>query len=89
MYDKITNLEVMIAHNDYRGKVTGRTVFGNRKISGTSNHDPYHNTMVYDVQFPYGTVKEYAASLIAENMVNQVDKDLFEYNLFDNILDYK
>ena len=84
-------MDVRLSHNDEitRAKVTGRTVFDNGQTSGTYHENPYNNTLIYDVTFPDGTVKEYAASLIAEHMVNQVDKDSFEYNLLECILDHK
>ena len=44
--------------------------------------------MIYDVEFPDCDVKEYAASLIADNMYAQVDKEGFTYNLLDSILDF-
>ena len=43
---------------------------------------------MYDVEFPDGSIKEYAASILAENVVEQVDKENIEYALFDNILDH-
>jgi hypothetical protein len=32
------------------------------------------NSMIYEVEFPDGQVKEYGASIIAENMLTQVDE---------------
>ena len=90
IYDKLIDANVRLSHNDeiMRAKVRGRTVFDNRKTSGTYHKNLYDNTMIYDVTFSDGTVKEYAASLIAENMVDQVDKESFEYDLLDGILDH-
>ena len=45
--------------------------------------------MVYDVQFPDGQIKEYAANVIAENMYNQVDPDGHNVNLLDSIINYR
>ena len=89
--NKFIDVDVRMLHNEEitRAKVTGRTVFDNGQTSGTYHDNPYHNTLVYDVTFPIGTVKEYAASLIADNMVNQVDKDSFEFNLLELITDHQ
>ena len=91
IHDRFIDVDVRLSHNNEvtRAKVTGRTVFDNGQTSRTYNENPYNNTMIYDVTFPDGTVKEYAASLIAENMVDQVNKESFEYNQLDSILDHK
>ena len=39
------------------------------------NKNPILNTAVYDVQFPDGAMKQYAANTIAENLYSQVDID--------------
>ena len=91
VYDRFIDANVRLSHNDEltRARVTGRTVFDNGQTSGTYYENPYNNTMINDVTFPDGTVKECAASLIEENMVDQVEKESFEYNLLDSILDHK
>ena len=45
--------------------------------------------MVYDVEFPDGVVKEYAANIIAENMYSQVDPDGHATGILECILDFK
>ena len=45
--------------------------------------------MVYDVEFPDGAVKEYAANVIAENMYAQVDPNGRSHAILDCILDFK
>ena len=40
-------------------------------IVGTYDDNPILNTIVYDVEFPDGAVKQYAANVIAENMYTQ------------------
>ena len=47
------------------------------------------NSIVYDVEFPDGTVKEYSANVIAENMLTQVDSDGFTLTMMDGIIDHK
>ena len=44
---------------------------------------------MYDVEFPDGMVKQYAANTIAENILNQVDSEGHLYNLLDAIIDHK
>ena len=45
--------------------------------------------MIYDVEFPDGTIKEYAANIIAENMYAQVDPDGHVHGILDSIIDFK
>ena len=91
VHDQLINKSVRLSHNDERtrAKVIGRTVGDTGTTCGTYNANPYHNTVVYDVEFPDGKIKEYAASIIAERMIDQVDKESMELNLFDNILDHR
>jgi hypothetical protein len=45
--------------------------------------------MIYEVEFPNGEVKEYAANIIAENMLTQVDSDGYSITMMKGIIDYK
>ena len=39
--------------------------------------------------FPDGVIKQYSASIIAENMLSQVDEHGFQYNLLEAIIDHE
>ena len=69
-------------------KVVGRSKDSDGNISGTYDDNPHLNTMTYDVEFPDGEVREYAANVIAENMYAQVDADGHMHTMLDSILDY-
>ena len=47
---------------------------------------PSLHSLVYDVEFPDGTVKQYAANVIAENLLSQVDTNGYHYQDLDKIL---
>ena len=47
------------------------------------------NSLVYDVEFPDGAVKQYAANVIAENMLSQVDSSGFHSQSLDSISQHK
>eukprot|EP00957_Ditylum_brightwellii_P045944 3485390-Ditylum_brightwellii.AAC.1 len=47
------------------------------------------NMMIYDVEFPDKQVCKYAANIIAENMLTQVDSDRCAKTLMESIVDYK
>ena len=56
---------------------------------GTYDNKPWLNTMIYEVKFPDGQVKEYSANIIAENMLTQVDADGYSLTMMEGIIDYK
>ena len=50
------------------------------------NDNPYLNIIVYVVEFPVGTVREYSANMIAENMLSNVDSDKFTIIMINVII---
>ena len=68
-----------------KGKVVRRATGPDGKVTGTHEDNPILNTVLYDVEFPDGQVREYAANVIAENMLTQVDSDRFTLTI-DTIL---
>ena len=91
LYDKLVKAEVRMPHNGgmKSGKVIGRMIADDGRVYGTYDDNPYRNTVSYDVEFGDGQIKNYSASLIADNMYAQVDKEGYMYNLLDSILDHK
>ena len=57
-------------------------------IIGSYHENPLLNSIIYDVKFPDGEVKEYAANVIAQNMYSQVDENGKSSLLLDSILDH-
>ena len=51
--------------------------------------NPIINTRVYDMMFPDGSIQQYAANLIAENIYSQVDKDGHKQTLIGEIVDHR
>eukprot|EP00957_Ditylum_brightwellii_P053305 4041156-Ditylum_brightwellii.AAC.1 len=45
--------------------------------------------MVYDVEFPNGQIKDYAANVIAENIITQVDLDGLSTTMLDAVTDWQ
>jgi hypothetical protein len=78
-YDKILNFEVslQLGENMTVGEVTKRAIGPDGTVAGTSVKNPCLNTMIYEVELPDGQSKAYAANVIAENMLTQVDSDGF------------
>ena len=90
-YDKLINAEValQLGESMATGKVTQRAIGPDGRVVGSYDDNPYLNSVIYEVEFPDGQVKEYAANIIAENMLTQVDSDGFSTSLMEGIVDYK
>ena len=90
-YDQIINAEVQLQLGEemVTGKVTQSTIGPDGQVTGTHDNNPYLNSIIYDVEFPDGQVKEYAANIIAENMLTQVDSDGMSTTLMEAIVDHR
>lgn len=91
LHDKMINAEVMLQLGDQMtmGKVKGRSIGDHGHVMGSYNDNPILNSIVYDVEFPDGQVKEYSANVIAENMLSQVDPNGYTKRLMKDIIDYR
>ena len=56
---------------------------------GTYDDEPSLKSIVYDVEFLDGTIIEFAANVLAESMLTQVDEDGYPLSLMEGIDDYK
>jgi hypothetical protein len=91
MYDRLINAEVQIQLGDEMcsGKVLRRSLGPDRRTAGIYDDNPMLNSVIYDIKFPDSQTKEYAANMIAENMLTQVDCDGYSTTLMQGIIDYK
>jgi hypothetical protein len=91
MTDLLINAEVLLpqGESEQLAKVLRRSVDEEGKLIGTFNDNPILNTLVYEVEFPDGTVKEYAANIIAENILRQVDPFGRYTHVMDGIIGHK
>jgi hypothetical protein len=58
-------------------------------VTGSYDNNPFLNSMIYEVEFPDGQMKEYAANITAENMLTQVDSEGYSLTMMEGIIDYK
>ena len=56
---------------------------------GQHHKNPLLNTLVYDIEFPNGDVRKYAANIIAVNLLVQVEPEVYHTNVLEVILDHK
>lgn len=90
-YDRLINAEVQLQLDDEvrTARVTKRAIGPDGKTTGTYDDNPVLNSVVYEVEFPDGQVKEYSANVIAENMLTQVDSEGFSTTLMEAIVDHR
>ena len=89
--DYLIHAEVLLPQGEefQSAKVKGRSKDINGTSIGTFDSNPILNSIVYDVEFPDGAVKQYAANTIAENMYSQLDHEGHSQSILDSIIDYK
>ena len=58
------------------------------KVMDTYDDTLILNTVLYEVKFPDGQVREYAANVIVENMLTQVNSDGFTLTMMKGIVDF-
>ena len=90
LFDHLVHAEVALPQGEEMqpARVVGhsRDIDGN--VIGTHDDNPILNTIVYDVEFPDGMIRQYSANVIAENMYSQVDSEGYQFALLDSIIDY-
>ena len=86
----LINAEVLLPQGEYKrlAKVIKLSVNSEGKVIGNYNELPVLNTMLYDVQFPDGSIKPYPENLIAKNILMQADSDGLHHQLLEVILDH-
>jgi hypothetical protein len=90
-YDKIINsvVALQLGESLYMGKVTQRALGPDGTRAGTYDDNPMLNSIVYEVEFPNGQVKEYAANVITENMLTQAGSDGYSTTILKATIDYQ
>ena len=91
MHDALVNAELLLPQGESMAmaKVVRRAVDDDGRLVGTYNENPVLNTLVYEVEFPDGQIQQYAANLIAENILQQVDSSGQHSQRLQGILDVK
>jgi hypothetical protein len=79
----------LIAGEIKTGFVEQRKRDSDGNLIGKANHNPILDTRLYTVKFPDGKEAEYAANIIAENMLSMCDEEGNQYLLLNHIVDHK
>ena len=90
-YNQLVCMELELPYHDTMelAKVIGMSIRPDGTTAGTYDPHPHLNAIIYDEEFDDGKIKEYAANVIAENMLSQVDEEGFSTTLFDCIVDHR
>ena len=90
-FDKMLNSELQLPHGNklQHAKVLRRSKDPDGNAKGRSHDNPYLDTRIYDVLFPDGAVKQYAANIIAENLYSQVDSEGNQFVMLDDVIDHR
>ena len=90
-YDLMINAEVFVQKEGgmESGTVRQRALGPDGRVVGEYNQNPVLNSLIYEVEFSDGQVREYAANVIAESMLTQVDADGFSTSIMDGIIDFR
>ena len=90
-FDKYLNAKVWIPRGGRKeyGQVIERKRDRDHRPIGTQHSNPLLDTSVYGVQFADGSVEEYTANIVAENIYAQVDDAGNTLHMVDDFIGHK
>jgi hypothetical protein len=91
MGDILVGVELLLPSGEGQAlcKVLRQSLDETGKVKGTFNDNPMLNSMIYDVEFPDGVVREYRGNVIAMNVLDQVDTEGHHTIKLKRILDHQ
>jgi hypothetical protein len=89
LYLKAEEVTLPIAGEMKTGIVERRKRDSDGNLIGKAHHNPILDTRMYTVRFPDGKEAEYAANIIAVNMLSMCDEEGNQYLLLNHIVDHK
>ena len=90
--DEYLKMEIMLPHeknNTKMGKVIRRCTDEHNQPLGKKHNIPIYDTRLYDVEFSDGSIHQYSANVLAENMLAQVDEEGYQYQFLEAIIDHR
>ena len=90
-YDRLLYSEVQMQIGDEVAteKVARRAEDPDGQIRGEYDHNPTLNSYLCEVEFTDGSVREYSANMIAENILTQVDEEGYSPTMMNAIIDHE
>ena len=88
--DTLINAEVLLPQGEemQKARVRKRRIGLDGNEIGSYDENPMLNSLIYEVQFPDGSVREYGANVIAENIYSQVDEHGYRQQTLDSIVEH-
>ena len=88
--DTLINAEVLLpqGENLQKARVKKRQIGPDGNEIGTYDSNPMLNTLIYEVEYPDGSIREYSANVIAENIYSQVDEHGYRQQTLDCIMEH-
>lgn len=87
-YDAFLDMEVLLPQNGEHLRAA-RVIGISENSEGSYDPNPVENSQIYDVMFPDGSVQQYAANIIAENLLGQIDDEGAYHRMLNSILDHR
>ena len=89
--DVLISAEVLLTQVEEQqlAKILRRLVDRDGQVIGQHHKNHLLNMLMYDIEFPNGDVRKYAANIIAVNVLAQVDPEVYHTNVHGVILDHK
>lgn len=89
--DSLLSAEVLLPKGDFQfiAKVVKRKRDDDGNPVGRAHSNPILDTRVYEVEFPDGSIKDYAANVLAEALYAQVDETGNRFLLLKDIIDHE
>lgn len=91
-YAAYIDAEVLLPQNGEHmraARVVGFAKDSDGREKGRYDPNPVLDTRVYEVMFPDGAIEQYAANLIAENLIGQVDENGHMHRMLESINDHR
>ena len=88
--DTLINAEVLLPQGEklQKARVKKRRIGLDGNEIGTYNSNPMLNTLIYEVEYPDGSLRDYGANVIAENIYSQVDEHGYRQQTLDCIMEH-
>ena len=91
-YAAYINSEVLLPQDGEHmraARVIGTVLDDDGREKGRYDPNPILDTRVYEVMFPDGAVEQYAANLISENLIGQLDEEGRRHLMLESIDDHR
>ena len=92
-FDNFLGLHIEIPSPTGEGKILARVKERKRdrngELIGEINENPILSTAIYNVESPDGTIHEYSANVIAENLFSSVDDDGYNFDYLYEIIGHR